>query len=124
MRAWPWVCVARGNMSGAGGAGGSPTGVKGFVWRDAVAGRIGETANRRDGETADDVVGTAGGTTRRPLLVVEGGTGLLPTLRMVWLNEGLNDAALLGLLEKRADVSGGDDFGNPGGDGGTDGDGG
>ncbi|HEY4329577.1 MAG TPA: hypothetical protein VGN88_07565 [Phycisphaerae bacterium] len=92
VRAWPWVCIARGNALG-----GSPTGVKGFVWRDALA-------------RAEDLKSVAGGVesagVRMPLFVAEGKEiQILPTLRMLWLNQGLNDAALLGLLEKRTDAA-------------------
>jgi len=96
VRVWPWVCAARG--------------VKGFVWRGAV-------------EHADEVAKgqenvLSPGAGRRPLLVAQAhqskdkkgaATGeqveVLPTLRMAWLNAGINDTAMLGLLEKRSDPS-------------------
>jgi hypothetical protein len=89
VRVWPWMCVARGVPTGA-GAGGGGAGVRGFVWRDGVA-------------RAEEV--TAGGGVRPPLLVVGGGgAGAVgPSVRMTWLAAGLNDAAMLGLLEKRSD---------------------
>ena len=91
VRAWPWVCVARGNTNG-----GSPTGVKGLVWRQAVARREDlKSSTTGDAEAKGE---------NKPLLVVDG-NAVEPTLRMVWLNEGLNDAALLGLLEKRTDAN-------------------
>ena len=87
VRAWPWMCIARGNT-----AGGSPTGVKGFVWRDAVAAAEELTPQQHS----------------RPLLVVQKGaqggrTVISPSLRMTYLSAGMNDAALVGLLQKRAD---------------------
>jgi hypothetical protein len=87
VRAWPWVCVARGNT-----ASGSPTGVKGLLWRDALA----RPEDLKSSAEAADEAGS------RPLLVVDGAS-IAPSLRMVWLNAGLNDAALLGLLERRTD---------------------
>jgi hypothetical protein len=95
VRAWPWLCVARGNLSGAGGIGGSggtPTGVKGLVWRHAVRGAEASGSTADAGAPSDDLA-----------LLVARPDGVFPTRRMVWLNEGLNDAALLGLLERRAD---------------------
>ena len=52
VRVWPWMCVARGNLSGpggiGGGVGGSPTGVKGLVWREAVSGADGGARTMAD----------------------------------------------------------------------------
>jgi hypothetical protein len=86
VRVWPWMCVARAGTL-------AMPGVKGFVWRDALAG----AGELKGGEEL-----------RSPLLVVErGGKGAVvaPSLRMVWLSAGLNDAGLLGLLEKRSDAA-------------------
>ncbi len=47
---------------------------------------------------------TSAGVASRPLFVVVNGD-VAPSLRMVWLGEGLNDAAMVGLLEQRADPS-------------------
>ncbi len=94
VREWPWMCIARGGTVTA-------PGVKGFVWRDAVAG-IAELKPRGDAP-------------RRPLFVVgkkadlhipvtDGNPdAIFSTLRQVWLSEGLNDSAMVGLLEKRSD---------------------
>ncbi len=97
VRAWPWMCVARGNLSGPAGVGGSPTGVKGLVWRNALS-------------AADAPVGSVSGAaapvgnSTRPLFVLQN-KSILPTLRLTWLNAGLNDAALLGLVEQRGDTT-------------------
>jgi hypothetical protein len=97
IRAWPWMCVARGNLSGAGGTGGTPTGVKGFLWRNALGGAAALPGSAATPEAVADVAG-------RPLFRVHDGI-VAPTLRMVWLNAGMNDAALLGLLERRAEAT-------------------
>lgn len=83
LRSWPWVCVAR-DKNGATGPVGEGS-VKGFVWRDALA---------TDRESAE--------ANSRALFVSAHGA-ILPTLRMAWLHEGLNDAALLGMLEQQTD---------------------
>jgi hypothetical protein len=83
VRSWPWVCAARAGTMAA-------PGVKGFVWRHAVT---------KVGQSSDDVgwglleVGAANA----------GDQPVFPALRLAWLNQGLNDTALLGLLEKRSD---------------------
>ncbi len=92
VRVWPWVCAARSR----GGVGGCGEDVRGFVWRHAVQSDVRLQAS-------------AGGL--RPLFVAlranaKGGvTPIVPSLRMVWLQEGLNDVAMLGLVEARSDPS-------------------
>ncbi|MCL2648903.1 MAG: hypothetical protein FWD61_18215, partial [Phycisphaerales bacterium] len=79
VRVWPWVCAARG--------------VKGFVWRDGV-GVAGE------GEKALLVVEKPDARSQKP----EEKGEVFPTLRLAWLQAGLNDTAMLGLLERRAEA--------------------
>ena len=98
VRLWPWVSAARG--------------ARGFVWRGAVE-RAGETRNVKR-ETRNDGTDDLG--ENRPLFVADIETGkggkdarggevvrVWVTQRMAWLGEGLNDAAMFGLLEKRGD---------------------
>jgi hypothetical protein len=96
-REWPWMCAGRG--------------IRGFVWRNAVAGA---TDLRQGAGTWND--------SRRPLLVALNTPvpppktkdkkapppppptyAVLPTLRMAAVSQGLGDTTLLGLLEKRSD---------------------
>jgi hypothetical protein len=83
VRLWPWVCAARAGTMAA-------PGVKGFVWRRAVT---------KAGQSSDE--------NGWGLLEVGGpnpsAETIYPALRLAWLNQGLNDTALLGLLEKRSD---------------------
>lgn len=95
VRDWPWVCVARDGTHGGNPARGG--GVKGFVWRNALAGAA-ELESRARGGNDEAAPGSG-----RPLLVVLKNGEVVPSLRLAWLNAGLNDAALLGLLEQRTD---------------------
>jgi hypothetical protein len=74
VRAWPWLCQTRG--------------VRGLLWRHAVAG----PGTKSQGEA--------------PLLwipqVVTEESGALPTARLAWLRTGLNDTAHADLLARRA----------------------
>lgn len=83
VRLWPWVCAARAGTL-------AEPGVRGFVWRRGVT---------KAGESSEE--------TGWGLLTVQpaatGDEGIYPALRLAWLNQGLNDTALLGLLEKRSD---------------------
>ncbi len=94
VRDWPWVCIARDGTHGGSAAMGG--GVKGFVWRNCLAGASElekqTTEHRQDADA-----------TNKPLLVVQKNGEVVPSLRLAWLNAGLNDGALLGLLEQRAD---------------------
>ena len=87
VRLWPWVCAARSTPTADTDA---PTeNVRGFVWRNALA-----SASQLQSASAHDM----------PLFVATS-TGITPSLRLLWLNEGLNDTALVGLLEHRGDPS-------------------
>jgi hypothetical protein len=94
VRDWPWVCIARDGTHGGDAAMGG--GVKGFVWRNCLAGAAELEARGRGEESA------AGD---KPLLVVQNNGEVVPALRMAWLSAGLNDGALLGLLEQRTDAA-------------------
>lgn len=98
-REWPWVCAGRG--------------IRGFVWRSAVAG----ATDLRQGVSA-----STWDESRRPLLVALNtpvpppktkdkkavppppNFTVVPTLRMAAVSQGLSDTTLLGLLEKRSDA--------------------
>ncbi len=87
IRVWPWTCAARG--------------AKGFVWRNAV-----ESVDSLAQLESPVTIGSG----RRPLLIVQTPpkndptpVAVLPSLRLAWLNAGLNDTNMLGLLERRGD---------------------
>ena len=93
VRVWPWVCAARSDARDPSAS------VRGFVWRNAL-----ERSDLLQAARAETAI------PERPLLVFDlpakanpAALSIVPSLRMVWLNEGLNDTALLGLLEQRTD---------------------
>ncbi|MGN6367230.1 MAG: hypothetical protein ACTHN5_03110 [Phycisphaerae bacterium] len=94
VREWPWVCAARSAPSG------NSQQVRGFVWRDAI-------------DRSDFLANTPATQARgvnRPLFILDppakadpATLSVSPSLRLVWLTEGLNDTAMVGLLEQRAE---------------------
>ena len=94
VRAWPWVCAARSAASG------NSQQVRGFLWRDAL--------ERADLLAATPV--TQSFSANRPLFILDApgratptALSISPSLRLVWLTEGLNDTAMVGLLEQRVE---------------------
>ena len=94
LREWPWVCAARSAASG------SSQQVRGFLWRNALE-RSDLLANTAPTQSLNP---------NRPLFILDppakadpAAISIAPSLRLVWLNEGLNDTAMVGLLEQRAE---------------------
>ena len=94
LRAWPWVCAARSAASG------NSQQVRGFLWRNAVE-RSDFLANAPPTQSFN---------VNRPLFILDppsranpAALSVSPSLRLVWLSEGLNDTAMVGLLEQRAE---------------------
>ena len=94
LRAWPWVCAARSAASG------NSQQVRGFLWRNAIE-RSDLLANTPPTQSLNP---------NRPLFILDppsranpAALSISPSLRLVWLSEGLNDTAMVGLLEQRAE---------------------
>ena len=87
---------------------GSPTGVKGLVWRNAVEQRQRARLRRqwcRSLRRRSHRTPPLRDRKARPRAAAGGEPGrIMPTLRMTWLAAGLNDAALVDLLEHRANT--------------------
>jgi hypothetical protein len=100
VRLWPWVCAAR---RGSPSEADAPPergnqDVRGFVWRNALESAAALESGATTGEAP------------RPLFVAlppqsdpHESVAITPSLRLLWLEEGLNDAAMVSLLEQRGD---------------------
>jgi hypothetical protein len=93
VRVWPWMTQARH--------------LAGFVWRHAATADSpsatpspAQSENTPDAIDAEDASGEA--RTTHALFTLSP-AGPLPTLRLTWLTDGLNDIAHFGLLQHRAD---------------------